>query len=159
MREEDESKWEASVRCVRIEIARRWCDIAELQKKMDSVKFEAQANEMEKSLKGFVEIHGSELAFPLAPKFETQMIQEQLVASDAHSSASSSSKSSRVSMVGHDFFFLQHRNHSVWTVLQAWDHRNMCERYVFFSDLFFIDIPGTHKIARFLFWFDSSMVN
>lgn len=119
-----------AIRTVRTAIAQRWCEI--FSNGEGHPKFQEQVADMNETLAGFIEIHGSSFSFPPEPLSRCKgfEVPDTKANSDVTSQTSSwGSSSSKGEMIPHEFRFLQHRDHSVWTVLQACGWKTMLNQF------------------------------
>lgn len=117
---EQEEQREVAIWSLRREIAGRWIDILNRQKVLPPLEFQELVCTMRETLQSFMEIHGQEIPFPPEPVgLDISADQVVAVAEKKDSSQSTSSGSSKGALLPHAFRYLQNKDASVWTVLQA----------------------------------------
>ena len=98
-------------------IAKRWGIILDLQNKISPKWFQDMVSQMRETVQTLVQIHGAELAFAPEPIIEEH--DEHPPEPSQKSGSSTTTSSGNGILLPYEFRYLQHKDSSVWTVLQV----------------------------------------
>ena len=119
-----------ALRKVRRNIGNRWNDILSQKGVKKASEFKDMVSGTQAVLNEFIEVHGDSIAFaPVPPDVKKmlddqdqglQMVESQPDDVSQHQDAgSTTSRTSKGTLIPHEFRFLQHQDRSVWTIIKA----------------------------------------